>query len=612
MFIANAAAAAPRAAEFAPDDASRGAQTEHLARLNAAGKFAACEFKSLDELAKHALAGPILELLKRAGALRTPRQPRNLPFASLGPLFKGREKIMADLHAALKSDSSVAVAGKALHGLGGVGKTRLAIEYAHAHAADYSALLFLNAELPSSLESSLAALAGPEVLDLPEKEAPQDSIKIAAALKWLDDHPGWLLILDNADDAEAVGAVTKLLARLKGGHALVTGRATRFPPALKKFELGVLTEDAAVAFLLERTEGSRVSRSDDAEQAFTLARELGGLALALEQAGAYVANEQTSFAAYLKLWRETREKALQWFDATLSQYHEARENEGGLATTWEVSVRKLGSDGLRLLERLAFLAPEPVPNFLLDVAAPGAPQDFDTHKGRSNLLAFSLISKAEIEAGKATTEAFVTHRLVQDFARRRMDEAHRREMLQEALLWVNAGFVGAPNDVRSWPRLDPLAPHALAAAQAGDEAGIAEPTARLMNELGLLFKIKARHREAEPLYRRALAIDEASFGANHPNVAIDLNNLALLLQRRTTSPRPSRSSAAPSRSARRATGRITRLWLSASTISPVCWAPRTASPRPSRSSAAPSRSTRRAMGRSIPMWRGPSVISPNC
>ena len=350
-------------------------------------------------------------------------------------------------------------------------------------------------------------------------------------LKWLDEHPVWLLILDNADDSEAVAAVAKLLARLKGGHALVTGRATKFPAALKKFELGVLAEDAAVAFLLERTDGARVSRPDDAEQARTLARELGGLALALEQAGAYVANEQTSFAAYLKLWREAREEALEWFDATLSQYHADRPNERGLATTWEVSVKKLGPDGLRLLERLAFLAPEPLPNFLLDVAAPEAPQDFDAHKGRSDLLGFSLISKAEIETAKTTTEAFVTHRLVQDFARRRMQEPHRRERLREALGWVDAAFVGQADDVRSWPRLDPLAPHALAAAQAGDDGGIPEPTARLYGQLDELFDAKARYAEAERCSRRALAIIERSCGPDDPKLAIRLNNLAELLRK---------------------------------------------------------------------------------
>ncbi|MGA9601926.1 MAG: tetratricopeptide repeat protein, partial [Methylocystis sp.] len=515
---------------------SKAAQARHLERLKASGHFPDRPFTSVEDLAYLLSKSQIvIKLLAKARAEKMleapPRRPRNLPFASLGPLFKGREEIMAELHAALKSVSGVAVAGKALHGLGGVGKTRLAIEYAHAHAAEYSALLFLNAESSSSLDRSLAALAGPEVLDLPEKDAAADSVKISAALKWLDEHPVWLLILDNADDSEAVAAVAKLLARLKGGHALVTGRATKFPAALKKFELGVLAEDAAVAFLLERTDGARVSRPDDAEQARTLARELGGLALALEQAGAYVANEQTSFAAYLKLWREAREEALEWFDATLSQYHADRPNERGLATTWEVSVKKLGPDGLRLLERLAFLAPEPLPNFLLDVAAPEAPQDFDAHKGRSDLLGFSLISKAEIETAKTTTEAFVTHRLVQDFARRRMQEPHRRERLREALGWVDAAFVGQADDVRSWPRLDPLAPHALAAAQAGDDGGIPEPTARLYGQLDELFDAKARYAEAERCSRRALAIIERSCGPDDPKLAIRLNNLAELLRK---------------------------------------------------------------------------------
>ena len=114
--------------------------------------------------------------------------------------------------------------------------------------------------------------------------------------------------------------------------------------------------------------------------------------------------------------------------------------------------------------------------------------------------------------------------------------------------------------MRSWPRLDPLAPHALAAAQAADEAGIAEPTARRLNKLGRLFKRKARHREAEPLYRRALAIDEASYGPDHPHVAIRLNNLADCCSARTGPARPSRSIAARWRLTRRATGRIIPRW----------------------------------------------------
>ena len=105
-----------------------------------------------------------------------------------------------------------------------------------------------------------------------------------------------------------------------------------------------------------------------------------------------------------------------------------------------------------------------------------------------------------------------------------------RQRVTEVLGWVNAAFTGDLGDVRSWSRLDPLAPHARSVTQHADAAGIAEPTARLMNDLGQLFFAKSLHAEAEPLMRRALAIAEASFAPNHPNVAIRLNNLAGLLE----------------------------------------------------------------------------------
>ena len=75
------------------------------------------------------------------------------------------------------------------------------------------------------------------------------------------------------------------------------------------------------------------------------------------------------------------------------------------------------------------------------------------------------------------------------------------------------------SDVRDWPVLNPLLPHAQAVAGHADAAGITAPTVRLMNQLGVMYLTKSLHAEAEPLMRRALAIDEASFGPDHPNVA---------------------------------------------------------------------------------------------
>ncbi len=173
------------------------------------------------------MTSAVIDALVKAAAAPA-RQPRNLPFASLGPLFMGRDKALDDLHAALAAGKGAAVVGRALHGLGGVGKTRLAIEYALRHEADYSALLFVRADDPATLDANLAALAGVSVLDLEEKEAPQDAVKIEAALRWLEGHPTWLMILDNVDDEKAVAAVTRLMARLKGGHVIVTARAANF------------------------------------------------------------------------------------------------------------------------------------------------------------------------------------------------------------------------------------------------------------------------------------------------------------------------------------------------------------------------------------------------
>jgi tetratricopeptide (TPR) repeat protein len=445
-----------------------------------------------------------------------------LPFASLGGLFKGRATALEEVRAALISARSVRVAGGALHGPGGIGKTRLAIEYAWRHAEEYSALLFVRADDAATLKAGIAALTRDSVLDIKEKEAREDGAKIAATLSWLDENPTWLMILDNADDRDAVAAVTNLMPRLQGGHVVVTGRTANFPGTLGTFELDALDEDAATQFLLERTAKKREAAADDAPQARALARELGGLALGLEQAGAHIATERIGFACYLRLWNENRDKASASSDATVTG------SDKTLATTWATSVARLPRESRRLLDRLAMLAPDPIPNALIDVQVPGEAAGYEAYEARESLYAYSLA--APVKSADGAAEGLAVHRLVLDFVRRAMTEERLAEALRDALGWVNAAFVGDPDDVRSWPVLDALAPHALAVAGRADEAGIAEPTARLLNDLGLLFNAKARYAEAEPLMRRALEILETSCGPDHRDVATDLNTLASLLR----------------------------------------------------------------------------------
>jgi len=482
--------------------------------LKAINVYPAKPFTSADNLVARVFGSAVLDALKQAGPIT---KPRNLPFASLGALFAGRDEDLADLHTALLNAKGAPVA---LHGLGGIGKTRLAIEYAWSREAISSALLFVGASDGAALNAGLAGLTASEILDLPEKEARDDRAKIAAVLRWLEANPKWLMILDNVDDRAAVAEVAKLMPRLKGGDVIITARASNFPAGFSKLEVSTLDENAGAQFLLDRTDVDRDKSKDDAALARTLARELGGLALGLEQAGAQIATDRIGFARYLKLWSESREKALAWADATVTG------SDRTLATTWATAVARLSPESRRLLDRLAFLAPAPVPDSLLDMVVPGEAPDSDPYQARSGLYAYSLISSVTAEDG---APGFVVHRLVQDFARRAVSEERRAQALREALEWMNAAFIGDPDDILSWSALDPLAPHALAVAHAADALEIAEPTARLFRQLGILFDVKAKYAEAEQVKRRALAIDEKTYGPDHPNVASDLNNLALLL-----------------------------------------------------------------------------------
>ena len=227
-----------------------------------------------------------------------------------------RGAALADLRRLLRSGPC-----QAIHGLGGVGKTRLAIEYAWRHASDYTALLFVSARSPVELRANLAGLCNPLVLNLPEQTQPEEAARVSAVFRWLGENPGWLLILDNADTQEAASGVEETLPRFRGGQVIITSRIADWSPAVQTAEpLNVLDETEAAAFLLERTEAKRRRTLADPQEAVALAREMGGLALALEQAGAYVAKNGLSFSEYRQRWESRKVEVLAWYDKRLMNY----------------------------------------------------------------------------------------------------------------------------------------------------------------------------------------------------------------------------------------------------------------------------------------------------
>src|SRR6202048_5105680 len=185
------------------------------------------------------LARLVRELELPDRSVEAPRRAVNLPYNSLGPLFKGRDTALVELRQRLLGGEGRAVGlttRPAIHGWGGVGKTRLAVEYAWRHASDYTALLFVSARSPVELRANLAGLCNPLILNLPEQTQPEEAARVSAVFRWLGKNPGWLLILDNADTQGAASGVEETLPRFRGGQVIITSRIADWSPAVQTAE----------------------------------------------------------------------------------------------------------------------------------------------------------------------------------------------------------------------------------------------------------------------------------------------------------------------------------------------------------------------------------------
>jgi tetratricopeptide (TPR) repeat protein len=480
-----------------------------------------------------AIADLILQRLKNMGLLSsssaTSSRPssciHNLPFPSIGDLMKGRKDEMQKL---MKETGATAIT-QAIHGLGGIGKSRLAVELGwHAvNDKQHNTVLFVIADTSESLRTNLAALT--EALSLPEKDAKEQEIQYKAVLNWFERHDGWLLIFDNVDTDEAAEKVLALFSRLSRGRVLITSRKRGWPPAIHPMPLEKLTASDAVRFLLDRTYG-RVQTNHDESDAQKLAQLLDGLPLALEQAAAYIDARSCTFADYLKDWEQNRSQILSW-------HAQSSGIPVSVAITWNRTWEILSPAAQALLRLVSYLAPEPIPIDLLEKNKKNfttackllenykkTPVKINAQDIISELARYSMIERGE--------NTISVHRIVQEVIRMQIPKERERDWVQAILNIVDGYFPGdpLPQDVRSWNRLVPMQSHVSAIIREADKCEIEDPPAWLMNELSIFLSARAAYAEAEPLKRRVLKIFESSLGTDHPEVAAALNNLAQLLQ----------------------------------------------------------------------------------
>jgi tetratricopeptide (TPR) repeat protein len=474
---------------------------------------------------RHDLVRPLLEWLSQFTP--TPFLPRarliNVP--PKNDFFTGREEILDDLHEQLKRENRAALK-QALSGLGGVGKTQTAAEYAHRRAADFDYILWTNAESASALTMSFISLA--ERLKLPPHEKAEEIIQEVKI--WLATHRRWLLVLDNADTPEIVEG---FLPNRFEGKILVTSRAQNFASlGIAQFiEIDVMTEKEALAFLRRRT-GRETLTAGEETAAKALAEELGRLPLALEQAGAYVSEQGATFADFLPMIRARLQEAMARMGPQAGDYKMDREtrNRHTVATTWLLNftqVERESAAAADVLRVSAFLASDAIPLELLDRGAERVSEAVKKVKEEA-FLPNELVSplrRYSLIALNVEERAFTVHRLVQAVTRERLGEG-RRDWAARAVNAVNAAFPD-PSDFNQWGGCERLAAHAQASTEWIGKYGFEfDEAGRLLNQAGYYLYERGRYGEAKPLYERSLAIREKALGAEHPAMATSLGNLA--------------------------------------------------------------------------------------
>ena len=442
--------------------------------------------------------------LPRPAAVWRMAWPRN-------PNFVGRVEDLALLWEQFAGGSAMtAVLPQALQGLGGVGKTQLAVEYAYRHAADYELVWWLSAEDSALIVAGLAELAARLGIAV-TGQAQESAEAVGELLRRGERFTRWLVIADNADEVSDLAGLVH--AAGGGGHVLITSRDPGWAEAARAVEVDVLSRAEAVALLQARA--PRLA----AVEAERVAAVLGDLPLAVEQAGAWLRSSGMSVADYLD--------AVERRAGVILAEGKPRSHPVPVAATWTVAVETLDDPATVWLLRLwAFLGPEPIPTDLITadsvtvLPAVMAPLGDPVVRGRSiqTLTRLGLV--------KHTPDGVVMHRLVHAVLRHHTpaaDQAALTASLPELLLSATPDEV---EDPAAWPRWATIYTHAMAFDIANYDSNAASTLALdLSAYLRGVGNYSASHQLAERLHDRRKQV----LGRDHLDTIGAANNLGLTL-----------------------------------------------------------------------------------
>jgi tetratricopeptide (TPR) repeat protein len=442
------------------------------------------------------------------------------------PFFTGREELLTYLHNIFLTGKTIPQL--ALCGLGGIGKTQLALEYAYRYRQEYKAIFWVKADTRDNMISDFLAFAS--LLELPERDAQDLAITLAAIKQWLQEKTGWLLIFDNADD---LILVREFLPTGHRGHILLTTRAQATGRLAHRIDVGEMDLEVGTLFLLRRIgfispDGSIEDTSLNEKSLIEdIVRQLGGLPLALDQAGAYIEETGASLQEYAQLYKEHRTILLRRRGGLVTDHPEP------VATTWLLSFEQVedmdvvAADVLRLC---AFLDPDAIAEEIFTQGAkhvfssfaPLAASALNFHQVFETLRKFSLLRR------NPDSKLLTIHRLVQASIQDAMDQATQRIWAERTIQALEKTF---PSEitVSLWPQCQRLLSHVRACMMLTNVYQITSlEAATVFNQAGYFLRERALYKEAEQFYQRALTVREQILGSQHPETAQVLYNLARL------------------------------------------------------------------------------------
>ena len=454
---------------------------------------------------------------ERLEALSAPRFPGGLPpiwnLPARNAHFAGRDDVLADLEARISAGGTQVVT-QALAGLGGIGKSTVVLEYAYRNIGGLDLGWWINADEPATLLEQFAALTGP--LALPTGDGDLD-LACSIVRRWLEDHDGWLVVFDNAEDPSLL---RDLLPRSGQGRVLITSRRQDWSGISATSTVASLPHDVAARFLMDR------SGDHDEVAALAIANELGGLPLALEQAGAYVAHTPTAtLATYLELFR----------------HHSTRVFERGqpldypdtVLTTWSLALDRIGTEhppALELLRLLAFLAPDDVPVSLLMDTTDALPPALRTLTRDTWAFEAALTALTRYSLVGGSADALSIHRLVQAVTRDQLT-SEGRDLADVAVHLILAAFPDTGGEVSAWPQCLRLYPHALAALELGTRHGgmNSHEAAVLLRRMAAFQQSRGNYEIAREHLLVALHHHESLVEPDLPEMLITLGGFASVL-----------------------------------------------------------------------------------